>query len=545
MSDIRAALARLSKTSGKNTDDLEKPAEDQATSNVHAFDRELRGNAPEDADDFTKKSRLPKGARAVQNWLKGALARFEDGETSALASQNLPAAVETGRDMALHDKRANHPVPPKPLDLRALIAKEERRGFVALAAFLGFLILWSSFAPLSSAAIAPGVISPLGSRKTIQHLEGGIIDRILIEEGSEVKVGDPLILLEDTMARASYELIATQYYTRAAQQARLLALQTGAEHITFPGWLLERARDPKVYEVLDTQRQLLATQRRAHADSKAVLSSKIDQLNEEVKGLEAQIEGQARQLELIGKEIAGVQSLVNKGLERTPRLLALQRGEAEIRSGLGANRAAVSRTLQAIGETELQLIAADTGLQNKVAEELSNVQTDLAQAGERMAASEDILNRIQITAPVSGHVVDLKVHTAGGIIGPGQPLMDIVPENEDLVIEARVSPMDIDVVHQGLEAQVHLPAYSQRNMPRIKGTVTNVSADRLIDQATGQAYFRATVAIDRETLEALGEEVTLSSGMPAEVMIVTGEQTLLGYLLGPVKKTLLHAFREG
>jgi HlyD family secretion protein/epimerase transport system membrane fusion protein len=432
-----------------------------------------------------------------------------------------------------------------PADLKAMIHKEERAGTIALCAFLAFVIAWSTLAPISSAAIAPGVISPVGSRKTVQHLEGGIIDRILVQDGSEVKVGDPLILLEDTMARASYQLIRTQYYTRAAQQARLIALQAGADHIVFPDWLLAKARDRETFEILASQRNLLVTQQRAHADRKAVLAKRMEQLEKEIEGLNAQIEGQTRQLSLIQKEIKGVEHLVKKGLERTPRLLSLQRAEAEIGATRGANYALISKTEQAIGQTKLELIAADTTLQNEVAEQLSSVQSELAAAGERMAASEDILNRIQISAPVSGKVVELKFHTPGGIIGPGQAILDILPEDEDLIIEARVSPMDIDVVSQGLEAQVHLSALAQRNLPQITGIVRHVSADRLVDPVTGMPYFKTTVEISHETLAALGDDIVLTSGMPAEVMIVTGEETLLGYLFEPIKDTLRRSFREG
>ena len=432
-----------------------------------------------------------------------------------------------------------------PIDLAHAIKKEERAGLIAIAAFFLFLGLWSALAPISSAAVAPGVVSPHGSRKTVQHLEGGIIERILVQDGSEVKVGDPLILLEDTMARASYQLIRTQYYTLAAQQARLVALQTGEAHITFPTWLLDQARQSETFEILNTQRQLLMTQRRAHDDRKAVLGERIGQLQEEIKGYEAQIDGQTRQLELIAQEIDGVEQLVRKGLERTPRLLGLQRTEAEIRATRGANKAQISRIERAIGETELQLISADTLLQDDIAQELSNIQTNLAGAGERLAASSDVLNRIQISAPVSGKVVELKFHTPGGIIGSGQPILDIVPQNEDLIIEARVSPLDIDVVTIGMTAQVHLSAFSQRNLPRIEGIVSAISADRLVDPITGQAFFKATIEIDRAVLDSLGADIVLTSGMPAEVMIVTGEQTLLGYLVEPARNTLRRAFREG
>lgn len=442
-------------------------------------------------------------------------------------------------------KKAKPFRPEQPNDLTTMIRKEERAGVIALSAFILFAVAWSVLAPLSSAAIAPGVISPYGSRKTVQHLEGGIIERILVDDGSDVEAGQPLVLLEDTMARASYELIRTQYFTLAAQQERLIALQTQSEDIAFPSWLLDEARDPKVYEILVTQRQLLHTQKRAHDDRKAVLRQKEAQLREEIVGLQAQIDGQNEQLSLIGEEIKGVKTLVNKGLERKPRLLALQRTEAELKAGMGSNQALISRSEQAIGETELQLIAADTVLQNEIAQELSKIRGELSAAGERMAASADILDRIQITAPVSGKIVELKFHTSGGIIAPGQAILDIVPQNEDLIIEAQVSPVDIDVVHEGLEAQVRLSAFSQRNLPQIVGRVTSVSADRLIDEMTGQPYFKAIIEVDRDTLAAASEDLTLTAGMPAEVMIVTGSQTFVGYLLDPIVGTFRHAFREG
>lgn len=430
-------------------------------------------------------------------------------------------------------------------DLKSMVRKEVMAGSIAIGVFVTFLVAWSSLAPLSSAAIAPGVISPHGSRKTVQHLEGGIIERILVEEGDRVEAGDALILLEDTMARASWQLIRTQYFTLAARHARLAALQNGAQDVYFPDWLVEEAGDPDVASILATEINLLETRRVAHKDRKAILQQRIVQLEKEIEGLGAQVDGQTRQLVLIGKEIKGVQELVNKGLERTPRLLGLQRTEAQIRAQRGANTAAVSRTEQAISSTELELIASDTVLQDEIAREMALIQAELSQAGERMAASGDVLNRIEISAPVAGTVLDLKYHTAGGIIGPGAAILDIVPENEELIIEARVSPMDIDVVYENLDAQIHLSAFAQRNLPMITGTVRHVSADRLLDEVTGQPYFKATVEVTKEEIARMGEGLTLTAGMPAEVMIVTGEQTLLGYLLQPAVDTLRRSFREG
>lgn len=461
----------------------------------------------------------------------------DSGEASAGAlSADVKKTSRAERDMAAMKQAP---------DLKAMVHKEVVAGSIAISVFVAFLVAWSSLAPLSSAAIAPGVISPHGSRKTVQHLEGGIIERILVEEGDRVEAGDALILLEDTMARASWQLIRTQYFTLAARHARLGALQSGAVEVYFPDWLVAEAGDPDVASILATEINLLETRRVAHRDRKAVLQQRIVQLEKEIEGLGAQIDGQTRQMMLIGKEIKGVQELVDKGLERMPRLLGLQRTEAQIKAQRGSNTAAVSRTEQAISETELELIASDTVLQDEIAREMADIQAELSQAGERMAASGDILNRIEIRAPVAGKILDLKYHTAGGIIGPGAAILDIVPENEELIIEARISPMDIDVVYESLEAQIHLSAFSQRNLPMITGTVRHVSADRLLDEVTGQPYFKATVEVSKEEIARIGNGVTLMSGMPAEVMIVTGEQTLLGYLLQPAVDTLRRSFREG
>lgn len=465
------------------------------------------------------------------------VAGAQDGFLAVRAKTAAPST-----DVQMPRKRVEERSGP---DLTKMVRKEVVAGGIAIGLFFLFLFGWSAVAPLSSAAIAPGVISPHGSRKTVQHLEGGIIDRILVEEGSQVEAGSPLILLEDTMARASYDLIRTQYFTFAARHARLLALQNDNEVVYYPDWLVEEAGDPNVASILATEVNLLETRKLAHADRKAVLQQRIGQLEKEIEGVQAQIDGQTRQLELIAKEISGVQQLVNKGLERTPRLLGLQRDEAQIRGLKGSNIALIAKTEQAISETELELIAADTVLLDEVAREIASVQADLSAAGEKMAASGDILNRVEILAPVTGKVIGLKYHTAGGIIAPGSAVMDIVPENEELIIEARVSPLDIDVVYETLEAQIHLSSFSQRNIPMIEGRVRHVSADRLLDEITGEPYFLATVEIKPSEVAKIGKNATLTPGMPAEVMIVTGQKTLLGYLFQPVVETLRHAFREG
>ncbi|MCB9947418.1 MAG: HlyD family type I secretion periplasmic adaptor subunit [Rhodospirillaceae bacterium] len=424
-------------------------------------------------------------------------------------------------------------------------------GIVVVVLFFAGLVGWSAVAPLASAAIAPGLVSPDGSRKTVQHLEGGIIREILVEEGDVVSAGDPLVLLEDTQASASYQLLHTQYLTLAATRARLVAEQSGADIVTFPDWLQEMADNTREADdpesaagILAAQQHLFQTRRDARDGRKGILRQRIAQLDEEIEGLHQQIASQERQIELIEQEIVGVAQLVAQGLERQPRLLALQRAQADIEGERAANTAAIARAGQAIGEAELQIIGIDTLTLDEVANQLTEVQSDFASVSERLRAAEDVLRRTVITAPVAGTVVQLHYRTRGGVIGPGQPILDIVPLDDDLLIDVRVSPMDIDVVEVGLTAQVHLSAFRQRNLPRVTGIVRYVSADVLVDQNTGESYFRARVEVDRSSLEALDNSIELSPGMPAEVMIMTGEQTALEYILQPFLETIRRSFRE-
>jgi HlyD family secretion protein len=420
-----------------------------------------------------------------------------------------------------------------------------RAGILVIGLFFGGLGWWAATAPIAGAAIAPGVVSPDGSRRTVQHLEGGIIRRILVRDGSVVHAGEPLIELEDVQARAGFELLETRLQTLTAAQARLLAEQVNAAGIHFPGWLVEAASDhPTALEAMVTQRALFATRAKARADRKAILEQQIAQLQEEIAGLEAQIRADGRQIDLFAEEIDGVEQLYRKGLARKARLLTLKRDRAEVEGNRAERQAAIARAQHSIGEARLQVIAQDTDLLDKVNEELSQTQSDLAEAEQRLAASRDVLERTLIKAPIDGTVVELRFRTPGGVIRPGEPILEIVPDDEELLVDARVSRMDIDVVRKGLPARIMLPAFKQRNMPRIEGRVRQVSADAITDPQTGQSFYRARVEVDPARLAALQPAVVLTPGMPAEVYIMTGERTVLDYLLRPLYDSLRRAFRE-
>lgn len=456
----------------------------------------------------------------------------------------LPQTLSTGAERAEKSERSGTEMPKPAPPLRAMTWPTVLVGLLIILVFFFGLGGWAATAPLASAALAPGVVSPDGSRRTVQHLEGGIIAEMLVDDGSEVEAGDPLVVLDEVQSRASFDMLMDETHTLMAIQARLLAEITGAEALRFPDALRAAAEDPSVADIMEAQSDLFASRTQTFEGRQAILGQRINQLQAEIEGLENHIVSQQRQLELIGQEIVGVQRLVDQGLERLPRLLALQRAQAEIEGEMARNRAAIARAEQSIGETELQIITVGTQRLDELNERLTEVRSKLSELEERRRASEDVLSRTVITAPVSGTVVNMRFHTVGGVIGPGEPILDIVPRDDDMLIDARVSPVDIDVVHVGLEAQVVLSAYKQRNLPRILGTVRSVSADSLVDEQTGQPYFLARVEVPPEALEGLAEDIHLSPGMPAEVMIMTGERTALQYIIEPFVDTLRRSFRE-
>ena len=456
----------------------------------------------------------------------------------------LPQALTVSGERADKAERPGTAMPKAAPPLKSMTWPTVLVGLVIIAVFFVGLGGWAATAPLAAAALAPGVVSPDGSRRTVQHLEGGIIAELLIEDSSVVESGDPLVVLDELQSQASFDMLRSEIHTLEAIQTRVLAEIAGDEELAFPDALRAAAADPSVADIMHAQRDLFASRTRTMEGRQAILGQRIGQLEAEITGLENHITSQEREMSLIAQEIVGVQRLVDQGLERLPRLLALQRAEAEIQGEMARNAAAIARAEQSIGETELQMMTIETQRLDELNEQLTEIRSQLIELGERLRASEDVLSRTVITAPVSGIVVNMRFHTVGGVIGPGEPILDIVPRDDDMLIDARVSPIDIDVVHQGLTAQVVLSAYKQRNLPRIDGTVRTVSADSLLDEVTGQPYFLARVEVPHEQLQGLDEDISLSPGMPAEVMIMTGERTALDYILEPFVDTLRRSFRE-
>jgi HlyD family secretion protein len=435
------------------------------------------------------------------------------------------------------------PEAPKPRGPLDDIRGPAIAGLVIVGMLIGGSTLWASAAQLASAAIASGTVAVESSRKTVQHLEGGIVADVAVRDGDTVAAGQLLVRLDDTRARATLDLFTAQYYDAIAREARLVAEQTDAKEIDFPAVLTAADSDLRATKAVIGQRGIFDARRGLMESKQSVLRQRVALLKEEIIGLRAQENAATRSLRLIAEEYTGVKELVDKGLERRPRLLNLERQTAEIEGKRGETLASIARANQSIAEVDLQLLALRNDTLNEVANDLRDVQKKISDLQEQMRTAADILGRMEIRASKSGVVVDLKVHTTGGVIAPGEALMYIVPRDDLLVIEAQVRPDDIDSVYPGLEAQVRLTAYRQKVTPTFKGIVTRVSADLFTDQRTGMKYYTAIVRIDEDSLRT-APEVALSQGMPAEVMILTGARSAFGYALAPIRDSFRRAFRE-
>lgn len=425
-------------------------------------------------------------------------------------------------------------------------AKSLRRpiwtGLIVLGLFIGGLAAWSWLAPLAGATIASGAISPEGYRRTVQHLEGGIVEDILVRDGDLVQPGSPLIVLRDVQARAMYDQLEARNAYLSAVEERLLAEENGQSIWIGVAELLP-ASDP-MRELLAGQERLFDL-RRQHLDEQSdILSQRVGQLRTQIEGLQQQIASQDTQVELIGQEVENVETLLERGLERLPRLLALQRAMAELEGARAGNVAAIATAEERIGETELELVNLETEHLQAVSDQLLQVQAERAQIEDQLAASADVLARTIIPAPIGGTIVGLRVRTSGGVISPGEPILDIVPLNEALLIEAQIAVTDIDTVALGQPARIHLSAYPQRNLQPLDGEVVALSADSMADEQTRIPYYAARISVATEALESLPPDVELRPGMPAEVFITTDARTVIDYLLSPFISSFNRAFRE-
>ncbi|MGI9433874.1 MAG: HlyD family type I secretion periplasmic adaptor subunit [Geminicoccaceae bacterium] len=445
----------------------------------------------------------------------------------------------------------DQPVPlPPPIAPTAQPAKDRPfplgpifSGFLVIATFIGCITAWSMLAPIESAVISPGVVSVSGSRKTIQHLEGGIVEEILIDDGDHVRRGDLLVKLRDVRPNAEATQLQQQHAETRSIIARLLAERDGASGITFPDDLLTMAlRDPSIELTLRGQSNVFKTRRRNNRDRQSVLTQKVEQAKALIVGLEGQITAVEKQLKLASDEHSEIAPLVDKSLIPGPRLRELGTKIAEFEGLLSEHRGDIAREEQKILETQLLMSELKTSTIASVTEQLRTERARSTELSQQIIAAEDVLRRTEIRSPIDGVVVNLQIHTRDGVVSAGQALLEVVPIDDDLVIDAYVNPEDIDEVRTGLPAHVQLTSLNRRHREPIEGVVSDVSADRLTDASSGRAYYRARIQLDAEAIHAMGD--TLLAGMGADVFIRTGARTPFDYLLQPITRNLKLGLRE-
>jgi HlyD family secretion protein len=432
---------------------------------------------------------------------------------------------------------------PTPASPRGRLRAITVAGNLLVLCFMLGLGTWASLAPLESAAIASGVVESESSRKTIQHLEGGIVKRILVSEGDIVRSGQTLIALDDTRAGSEMQSLQGQLWDAVARAARLQAEQQRFERIAIPDTLEQDSKQNGVAAAAMSAQQFIFQARlQVYESQLAVIRERRRQVEKEIEGLTAQESATEQRVGIVREELDMVTTLVNKGLERRPRLLNLQRELADVEGRRGEIAAQISRAAQVISEQQATLFKLESERRNEIAQSLREAQNQIFQLRERLFAARDQLSRTEVKAPEDGVITDLRIHTAGGVIGAGAPLMDLVPRQDRLIVTARLRPEDIDVVHPGLDAEVHLVPYNQRRVPRLKGTVVHVSADRLLDKRTDQPYYATKIRIDDAQIVA--NDIQIVPGMPVQVFITTGRGTVALYALRPLLDSFSGAFRE-
>jgi HlyD family secretion protein len=419
-------------------------------------------------------------------------------------------------------------------------------GLAAVAILVVGIGGWAAVAQLSGAVIAPGFVVVESNVKKVQHPNGGVVGQIFIKEGAVVQEGEILVRLDDTLPRANLGILRSQVDELLARQARLTAERDNVEAVAFPAELLARA-EPQVATAITGEQKLFESRRQSRLGQRSLLQERVAQITEEVRGLSAQRTAKESEIKLISEELEGVRDLYTKNLVSISRYMILQRDQARLEGEHGQLGAEIARARGRISEIELQIIQIDKDFSTEVLKELRESEGRISELRERMVAAIDQLKRIDIRAPQGGTVLQLAVHTVGGVIGPGETIMLIVPQADHLVVEARVAPVDIDQIAQGAPVQVRIMAGNQRTTPAVNGVVTHVSADLTREAANGgqpgQAYFLTRVSLSEESVRSLGD-LRLVPGMPAEAMIETGVRTPLEFLLKPLHEQIARTFRE-
>jgi HlyD family type I secretion membrane fusion protein len=418
-----------------------------------------------------------------------------------------------------------------------------RAGLLAVALGGAALGGWAAMAPLSGAVIAPGFVKIDLNRKLVQHQEGGIVRAVRVRDGDRVEAGQELVVLDDVRIDAQLDLLRTQLDAEHAKAARLEAERAYQSAPSFPKALKQRSGEPKIAELLARETTLFRARRQALDTQVAVLRRQIRETSEEAEALAQQIKAEEQALKLQKEELTLNEGLLAQGYVQKPRLLALQRGVAEYEARHGERRAELSKARQRASELELRILTMRNAYVQSAADEVKEASARIFDLEERIRPSRDASERQKISSPIAGEVVGLRVFNSGSVIGPREILMEIVPEEKRLIVEARIRPEDVNYVRAGSQADVRLTAYPARTTPLVHGAVSYVSGDRMVDQQTGAAYYVVHIDVTEQALAQAGN-LRLQAGMPAEVFIRTDSRTAVDYLLAPVTSYFRRAMRE-
>nr|WP_290693272.1 HlyD family type I secretion periplasmic adaptor subunit [Halomonas sp. UBA3074] len=416
-------------------------------------------------------------------------------------------------------------------------------GYAILIFALGGFVLWSLTASLAVAVVAPGSVSIESFKRTVQHLEGGIVEQLLVEDGDKVEAGDTLVVLSDTQASSQLAIARSQYLINRAMEARLLAEQEGADMMEIPDDIQD-ADNPRVQQVIAVQQSLFAARRQSLKSTLQALDEQSVQMREQIEGLEERISVNTRRVSSLRSEAEDFRSLYREGLGDNQRLRELERQVLQYEGDNAEFRANIAQLRSQISENSMEREIQQQEFQKEVGEQLRDAQAQIAEAEEQIISLQDQVERSEVTAPVSGTVVGRQVHTVGAVIRPGDTIMDVVPSNDGFVVAARIPTRDIDNIFVGQFAEIRFSAFNQRLTDVIDGEVIHVSADSFEDEATGEQYYRARVRVTEEGREDMTEQMQLLSGMPAEVMLRTGERTFASYIAKPISDMLSRAIRE-
>jgi len=431
----------------------------------------------------------------------------------------------------------------KPTSAQSSIRLHLIVGLTVVVLLAGGLGGWASTAEISGALIAPGSIVVESSVKKVQHPTGGVVGEVRAHDGDLVKAGDIVVRLDDTVTKANLAIVTKNLDGMLARAARLQAEQQGLDKVVFPAALLDRADDPDVKNVIASEAKLFDVRTTGRIGQKAQLRERIKQLNEEIAGTQAQAQAKDQEIALVDKELVGVRSLYDQHLVQMTRMTTLERDSARLAGERAQYIAAIAQAKGKITETELQIIQVDKDMVSDVSKDLRETNDKIGEYVERKVTAEDQLRRVDIRSPQDGMVEQSTVHTVGGVITAGDAIMMIVPQADDLQVEAKVNPQDIDKLQIGEKTLLRLSAFNQRTTPELNGAVIRVSPDVTTDQRTGQSYYTIRVSMPPEEVARLGE-VKLIPGMPVEAFVQTGDRTMLAYLIKPLKDQLMRAFRE-